>query len=68
MNISYQAHKILRILDATPVVWNDGRDIVRLTLEKSEYEEWLKLLVALNDIEFGDRAESTKNYNHTRVV
>ena len=68
MNISYQAHKILRILDATPVVWNDGRDIVRLTLEKSEYEEWLKLLVALNDIEFGDRAEPTKNYNHTRVV
>lgn len=68
MNISYQAHKILRILDATPVVWNDGRDIVKLTLEKSEYEEWLKILVALDNIEFGEKPEPPKTYNHTRVV
>ena len=68
MNISYQAHKILRILDATPVVWDDGREIVRLTLSKSDYEEWLKVLVALNDIEFGEKPEPQKTYNHTRVV
>ena len=64
MNLSFQAHKILRILDATPVVWDDGREIVKLTMDKASYDEWLKLLVALNEVEFG---EKPKTYNHERV-
>ena len=64
MNLSYQAHKILNVLNGVPVKWDDGREIVTLTLEKDDYNEWLKLLVALNDVEFGDRPQPPQQPYH----
>ncbi len=60
MNISYQAHKLLKILEGVPMVLDNDRKIVKLTLEQSEYEEWLKVLVALEDIEYGDKPQEKR--------